>query len=284
MKVFISGDAGFVGSHFIDYCLKFGYRVRGCDTKYGEDVYDWFPKNESVDLFIHCAANVGGRAAIDKSPLWVAANLGIDQAAFDWAARTQTPMLYFSSSAAYPVSLQEGDPDRILYEEDITLRPTMGTPDSTYGWSKLSGEYMAEIVKSTGVPVYVVRPFSGYGTDQSSDYPFGAFRDRVISGEDPFQIWSDGTQKRDWIHIDDIVLACFKIIDADYQKPVNLATGRGVSFVELAEMFGAKNVELLIDKPRGCSYRVGSPEVMHQFHVPSITIEQGIERSFREVW
>lgn len=256
--------------------------MRGCDIKYGEDVLDWFGHATAIDLFIHCAANVGGRAAIDKSPLWVARNLAIDQAAFDWVAKTQTPMLYFSSSAAYPVHLQEGDPDRVLQESDITLAPTMGTPDSTYGWSKLSGEYMANIVKATGVPVYIVRPFSGYGSDQSSDYPFGAFRERVLAKEDPFQIWSDGTQKRDWIHIDDIVVACLKIVAAGHQAPVNLATGRGVSFVQLAGMFGAKNVELLVNNPRGCSYRVGSPELMHQFHVPEITIEQGIDRALRE--
>ena len=282
MNIFISGDAGFVGSHFRKFCSEAGHRVRGCDIKHNENVMDWFGTATGIDLFIHCAANVGGRLAIDKSPLWVAANLAIDQAAFDWVARTQTPMLYFSSSAAYPVWMQEGDPDRILDESDITLLPTMGTPDSTYGWSKLTGEYMANIVKATGVPVYVVRPFSGYGSDQSSDYPFGAFRDRVVSGEDPFQIWSDGTQKRDWIHIDDIIAACMKIVEADYRHPVNLATGRGVSFVQLAEMFGAKNVELLVDKPRGCSYRVGSSDLMRQFHIPQISIEQGIERALRE--
>jgi GDP-L-fucose synthase len=104
----------------------------------------------------------------------------------------------------------------------------------------------------------------------------------VLNGEDPFQIWSDGTQKRDWIHIDDIIEACMKIVEADYQHPVNLATGRGVSFVQLAEMFGAKNVELLTDKPRGCSYRVGSSDLMRQFYTPKITIEQGIERALRE--
>jgi nucleoside-diphosphate-sugar epimerase len=283
MKVFITGDAGFVGTHFTKHLRDSGAEVHGCDTKTNGDARDWFTiDRDNWDLLIHCAANVGGRAAIDKAPLWVAENMGIDQAAMGWAVKTQTPMLYFSSSAAYPTHLQEGDPDYVLVEDDITLTHEMGVPDNTYGWSKLSGEYMAVVARSHGATIHVVRPFSGYGSDQSSDYPFGAFRDRIINGENPFRIWSDGTQKRDWIHIDDVVAACMKIVSAGYQEPVNLATGRGVSFRELAAMFGATNLELLADAPRGCSYRVGSPDRMLTFHTPTVTIEQGIERALKE--
>jgi nucleoside-diphosphate-sugar epimerase len=285
MNVFITGDAGFIGTHFSNYFRESGAKVFGCDIKHGEDARDWFKTDRKEwDLLIHCAANVGGRAAIDKAPLWVAENMGIDQAAMEWAVKTQTPMLYFSSSAAYPTKLQEFDPDFVLTEDDIALEDTLGAPDNTYGWSKLTGEYMARIAQSHGATIHIVRPFSGYGSDQSADYPFGAFRDRILAKENPFIVWSDGTQKRDWIHIDDIILACVAIIKTNYQNPVNLATGRGVSFIELAHIFGAKTIKTLPNALRGCSYRVGSPSLLHNFHIPKVTIEQGVERALMGAW
>jgi nucleoside-diphosphate-sugar epimerase len=107
-------------------------------------------------------------------------------------------------------------------------------PDQTYGWAKLTGEMLAEHARAAGVAVHVLRPFSGYGEDQGTEYPFGAFIERARKREDPFVIWGDGRQVRDWVHIDDVIGATLAVVEADYQEPVNVCTGRGVSMAELA--------------------------------------------------
>ena len=128
---------------------------------------------------IHAAAIVGGRAKIDGNPLALAVNLELDAAMFQWALRTRPGrVVYLSSSAAYPVGLQGTRDHRPLLEGDIQVDdfwPVFGTPDALYGWAKLTGERLAALARAEGVPVSVVRPFSGYSHDQSEDYPFPAF-------------------------------------------------------------------------------------------------------------
>jgi nucleoside-diphosphate-sugar epimerase len=253
---------------------------------------------------VHCAANVGGRATIDGNPLWVAENLELDAAMFRWAVAMQIPrIVYYSSSAAYPTRFQEPESmhytPRALDEDMIDLSRigtrgqvrVFGTPDQTYGWAKLTGEMLAEHARAAGVAVHVLRPFSGYGEDQGTEYPFGAFIDRAKRRADPFEIWGDGRQVRDWVHIDDVIGATLAVIDADYQEPVNVCTGRGVSMRELAmacmkavsateREFVAWDIQYRPTAPNGpCVYRVGDPTRLKTIYKPQISIERGIRRA-----
>jgi len=89
---------------------------------------------------------------------------------FNWAVNTkQKKIIYYSSSAAYPVKLQR-KPYK-LKEFDINLNDVRN-PDFTYGWTKLTGEILAQFARKQGIDVYVFRPFSGYGEDQDLTYPF----------------------------------------------------------------------------------------------------------------
>ena len=115
----------------------------------------------------HFAAIVGGRAMIDGDPIQVALDLSIDAEFFFWVSRHKPQrVLYPSSSAAYPVSLQTELNTIQLKETDIDFN-NMGQPDMTYGWTKLTGEFLAKITaKHYGVSITCIRPFSGYGEDQ----------------------------------------------------------------------------------------------------------------------
>ena len=118
------------------------------------------------------AAIVGGRAKIDGDPMMVALDLSIDAEFFYWVTRHKPArVLYPSSSAAYPVSKQTEDNTIQLAEHDIDFN-NMGQPDMTYGWTKLTGEYLAHIAaKHYGIKITCIRPFSGYGEDQDLTYP-----------------------------------------------------------------------------------------------------------------
>ncbi len=280
MKILITGSEGFVGRHFYAY-LNVRHEVLGVDIKNGADCRDYFKTHDEVwDLVIHCAAIVGGREKIEGEPLSVATDLSIDAEMFNWAVRTkQKRIVYFSSSAAYPTSLQNSTYK--LRENDVNL-DVIKAPDLTYGWSKLTGEMLAGFARKVGVKVYVVRPFSGYGEDQDETYPFPAFVKRVIERQDPFVIWGDGKQVRDFIHIDDIVAAVLKMVEHDVQGPMNIGTGIATSFNDLAKMMfmAAEWVPTTIvhdtSKPVGVMYRVANPKKFLDFYTPKISLKQAI--------
>lgn len=286
MKILITGSAGFVGRHFVKRYLEQGDKVTCIDiANDGIDARDFFRNNnEQFDRVIHLAAVVGGRRMIEGSPLSLAVDLSIDAEMFGWALRTQPGCItYFSSSAAYPVFLQTPGMEVKLQENDINL-DTIATPDLSYGWAKLTGEMLARHARAKGLVVHVYRPFSGYGSDQALDYPFPSFIDRAKRKADPFEIWGDGTQVRDFIHIDDIIEATF-VGCARGVETSNLCQGRATSFNELAEIVSAiggykPTLKHLEAEPTGVHYRVGDPTYMSSFYTPKISLEEGIERAF----
>ena len=285
MRILITGHLGFVGRSFLRH-LGNGHEIVGIDLKEGNDCRDYFKHSTQVfDLVIHLAAIVGGRETIENEPLSVATDLSIDSEFFNWVIKTKQPrVVYFSSSAAYPVHLQLPELKYQLKESDINL-DDIRLPDYTYGWSKLTGEYLAKFVRQSGTKVYVFRPFSGYGADQDLTYPFPSFIDRINRKVSEFEIWGDGTQVRDFIHMDDIVEAVMTVVDNDIEvDALNLGSGIATSFNDLAEtMFKISGhtppngVKHLIGKPIGVSYRVCDPTLFNSIYKPKYTLEERIE-------
>lgn len=283
MKILITGHKGFVGRHFWSHFK--GNELLGVDIKDNQDCRDYFKKNDTVfDLVIHCAALVGGRMKIEGDPIAVATDLSIDAEMFNWAVRTKQPrVVYFSSSAAYPIDKQNTGSPYLLAEHEIDLN-SIKNPDMTYGWAKLTGEMLAEYARKQGVGVYVFRPFSGYGEDQDLDYPFPSFIKRIKDKVPEFEIWGDGNQVRDFIHIDDIIEAVMKAVELDIQEPINLGSGVGTSFNELAEMMmeiSEHKVPIVhkLDKPVGVQYRVSGNSKMLEFYQPKVSLKEGIKKS-----
>lgn len=201
-----------------------------------------------------------------------------------WLVRTGTPRaVYFSSSAAYPVALQQPGDVRRLYEEDINLQYAE-EPDATYGLAKLTGEKLAGYAEAEGCRILIPRPFSGYGEDQDPCYPFPAFIQRAKRRDDPFEIWGSGDSTRDWIHIDDLTGATLALLDADVTGPVNLGWGRATSFDELARIVTAAagyrpQFKHRVDAPQGVHHRVCDPTRMLNHYVPTVTLEEGVRRT-----
>ena len=288
MKILITGDEGFVGTNFKKHLDSKNNQITGIDIKNGRDVRDFFAKDDTkFDVVIHLAAIVGGRATIEGNPLAVAADLAIDADLFQWALRTRPGhLVYFSSSAAYPIFLQRAEYKQKLKEWDINL-DHIRTPDMTYGWAKLSGEKLASYARAEGLGITVLRPFSGYGTDQSLDYPFPSFIKRGKEKEAPFNVWGKGTQVRDFIHIEDIVRATFEAITNKVEVS-NLCSGRPTSFIDLAELVMMQagylaEIRTNPTAPVGVAYRVGDTRKMLSFYEPRISLEEGIDRALKGI-
>jgi UDP-glucose 4-epimerase len=251
-------------------------RVLGLEVERFADIY-------------HFAAIVGGRSKIDGDPMLVAQDLSIDAEIFLYVCRNKPlRFLYPSSSAAYPIDLQTEQNTLQLREADIDFK-RMGEPDMTYGWSKLTGEYLAKIAaQHYGVHVTCIRPFSGYGEDQDLSYPVPAIAARAAKREDPFQVWGTGRQGRDFVHIDDVLdltlLAMDKIGDG---RAINIGMGRLTSFLELIHVFcgfaGYKpTIKPLLDKPVGVHNRFCDMSWVEQ-HLgwqAKISIKEGMHRVY----
>lgn len=275
--LFIQADALRVMRHFSD------------DIKLFEEKYQ-FPIDRINDVF-HFAAIVGGRAKIDGDPMAVALDLAIDAEMFYWACRYKPDrLMYPSSSAAYPVDLQTEGGAIALKESDIDFT-RMGQPDMTYGWSKLTGEFLAKIAASHyGLKVTCIRPFSGYGEDQDLSYPVPAIAARAAKKEDPFEVWGSGHQGRDFVHIDDVIDCILLAMDHIHDgTAINIGMGKLTSFRDIIEVFCkiagyTPTIKPLLDKPVGVHSRYCDMSFVEEKlgWKAKISIEEGMRRVYEK--
>ena len=327
MKCLVTGGCGFIGRHFAKRLLDDGHTVAIIDNMYsGVELYDWMfrpngwdEKTRSVpnlqlmigdcrsffatavpgslwsssrfDLIIHCAAIVGGRMKIEDDPLEVATDLAIDSEFFRWvtASKSMPKVVYFSSSAVYPLEMQTKELHVALNEAVVNFDGfNIGKPDMTYGWTKLTGEYLAKFaVEKYGLHVVTYRPFGGYGEDQAPTYPFPAILKRVVQGDNPVMVWGSGDQERDWIHVDDVVETVLQTYDKLFPgRVLNIGTGIATSFFSLAEQVVAiagTGASVINDpkRPEGVFSRVADVANSHQYYVPKISLAEGIARALK---
>jgi GDP-L-fucose synthase len=307
-KVLITGGCGFVGRHFCKRLVELGWEVHvvdnlssesslpihlwpghlTCDVNFCQmDCIDYFKNcTANFDLVIHLAAIVGGRSVIENQPMLVGCDLCIDAQFFKWVVDTKPgKVVYFSSSAAYPISLQV-EKGRKLCESDLDISNLSGVPDLTYGWGKLTGEFLAKIAhEKHGIDIVCYRPFSGYGEDQHESYPFPSILERVLNNENPVEIWSDCY--RDFVHIEDIVDCVLVTMDqVNDGKAINICSGVETSFSDLVKVMkdcaGIKGgkIKVLNDMPKGVYYRVGDPTLVQKMGwKPKISLQEGISYS-----
>lgn len=259
-----------------------------------EDCRKFFNSStQHFDLVIHLAAVVGGRLTIERNPMAVAEDLSIDSEFWLWAGRTKPKQIvHFSSSAAYPVHLQLPESHRPLLEDDIDFDKAVGIPDLTYGWAKLSSEYLGRFAaKQYELNVLNFRPFSGYGEDQDESYPFPAIIRRALKASSAkthtFEVWGSGFQERDFIHISDIVELVMRASSMSIHgfSTYNLGNGIPVNFIDLAKISLSKvGLDIpVVGKsamPEGVFSRVANTNKMRDaLGLPSISLDQGIARA-----
>jgi nucleoside-diphosphate-sugar epimerase len=324
LRVLITGSHGFVGRHFTTRLLKQGHDVVGVDRmlpgsgarpvekwlehpfghqgQFQEELIDvrkWFQGHsfDQFDLAIHLAAVVGGRATIEGNPLAVAEDLALDSDFWRWVTEAKPKhVISFSSSAAYPVDLQaESKAGLLLKEEDLGFSGAIGVPDLTYGWAKMTSEYLGTVVaKNYGVKVASYRPFSGYGPDQDSSYPFRAICERAsrreVDSNGNFFVWGSGEQARDFVHISDVidcVLGTYSQIEDG--SALNISSGVLTSFKSLAKMAcnaAGWDPEIvgMSDKPEGVFSRGGdtSRQLALGFS-PRVSLQEGIVECLQQL-
>jgi GDP-L-fucose synthase len=171
----------------------------------------------------------------------------------------------------------------------IDLDGDLGAPDMSYGWAKLTSEYLAQLGhRNHGLKSVVYRPFSGYGEDQDEAYPFPAICRRALAerGAKVLSVWGTGEQMRDFIHIDDVVDGVFQTMDQiDDASALNLSTGIYTSFRDFARLAAETcgyrpEIIGLSDQPSGVFARAGDTTRQRQLgFTPQIDLQSGIQRA-----
>jgi UDP-glucose 4-epimerase len=245
VTVAVTGGASFIGSHLVEKLAGLGARVvvlddfssgrkenlRSCKDKVEVHrvnlrEYDQaraaFPERAVI---FHLAAEHGGRAFIDTHPFECWSNITLDQIAFRAAAdRNCKKIIYASSACAYPVDLQEKGQRVWLKEEDAGFYSGRKESDGEYGWAKLIGEATLQaLVKQHRVKGAAARIFSAYGPRENETHAVLAWVARAYVKQDPFVLWGDGKQERNFTYVADIVEGLIRMAErVDDGTPVNL--------------------------------------------------------------
>src|SRR5207245_9195883 len=192
---------------------------------------------QGVDTVFHLAADHGGRGYVDLHQAGPASNFFLDGMVFAEALRARVQKVVFASSGCvYPNFLQSDLSKEIYLTEDLTKGPN--DADNMYGWAKLMGEFtLKAYAREHGLKAASCRYFTVYGPRGVENHAVIAMIARAFIRQDPFEVWGDGTQIRNWTYIDDIVsgtiLAAEKIDDG---TAVNLGTMARVRVIEADKM------------------------------------------------
>lgn len=216
MKIFITGVAGFLGSHLADRMLKLGHQVKGIDNLTGGDkvnipngveffhddcdnLQTMMKITKNCDVIFHAACMAHDGLSI-VSPYFVTKNTSqITYSVISAAVQNNIKrFIYCSSMARY------GRQDIIPYTEDMTCNPT--TP---YGVAKYSSELVIkQLCELNNIEYVILVPHNIIGTRQKYDDPFrnvaSIMINRMLQGKQPI-IYGDGEQKRSFSFIDDTV-------------------------------------------------------------------------------
>jgi len=289
MKVLIVGSEGFIGSHLVDFYLVKGYEVIGVDLLEKSRLsISYFQLNQLHDnlsdvlkqhTFDYCI-NAAGNGDV---------NLSVSNPEQDFKSNTfftfqileglrlhnqSCKFLYFSSAAVY------GNPEKLPVSETDSIKPI-----SPYGWHKLLSENICkEYFELYNIQSAVVRPFSVYGPGLKKQILWDVFM-KSAHQSDNIELWGGGQEARDFIYIDDLVVAIDLILSQPILKAdiYNIASGEmtlinDVAYLLLKNLGINKSIVFngLIHKGNPIQWKANISKLNNLGFVPNISIEKGL--------
>lgn len=242
---------------------------------------------KGIQTVFHLAADHGGRGYVDLHQAGPASNLFLDGVVFWEAVKAGVEkIVYASSGCVYPNYMQT-DVDKEIYLREEDVKPPHDA-DNMYGWAKLMAELTLQAYhREHGIGTASCRYFTVYGPRGVENHAVIAMIARAFVGQNPFDVWGDGQQIRNWTHVDDIVsgtiLAAEKISGG---TAVNLGTMERVRVIDAAHMvleFSGQKAEIRLrpDMPTGPRNRVADNQLAKQLlgWEPKIPFRVGLRQT-----
>jgi UDP-glucuronate 4-epimerase len=267
MRVLVTGAAGFIGSHVCERLVARGHTVVGADA-FDDFLYPAPPKRanaaaltgaldpaafslveadicdgeamtrlcKEADVVLHLAALAGVRPSLRDPQRYVRANLHGTVSMLEACRATGVRRMVFASSSSVYGARGDGDVMAVaaFREEDACLRPA-----SPYGATKRCGELLCSTYRDLyGIGISALRFFTVYGPRQRPDMAIHKFVRAAAAGE-PITMFGDGSSRRDYTFIDDIVsgtVAAVERIQPGAYTIYNLGGTQTTSLAQLIEL------------------------------------------------
>ena len=247
MKFVVTGGAGFVGSYLVKLLINEGHSVIVIDNLVKgkksnlESVLDKIEFHEidirdyeslkkilkDIDGVFHQAALTVVQDSFDRPEEYNEVNVVGTENIFKLANEGNFKVVYASSSSVY------GHKESIPIRED-----SMRKPINPYGQTKLDDEHLFEKYSDMGTKIIGLRYFNIFGQGQTLEYAgvITKFLDRIKQKKSPI-IFGDGSQIRDFIFVEDIVMANLLAMKSQVSNLLaNIGTGKAITILELANM------------------------------------------------
>jgi GDP-L-fucose synthase len=297
---YVAGHRGLIGSAFVRRLRAEGHTNILLATRDELDltqtapVKQFFEKHRPHYVAL-CAARVGGIMANSTYPAdFIRDNLAIQMNVIEAAERTTAKrVLFFGSSCMYPRECAQP------MSEDILLS---GKPEPTslpYAIAKMSGltmclSYNKQYQSSRFLPVIPNNVFGpGDNFDEKSSHVLSALMVRIHNAKEnslpSVGLWGSGTPRREMIYVDDVVDACYFLLQEERQDlslPLNMGTGVDISIKELAETIAdvvgyRGSFELDLSKPDGAPRKLlDSSRLFSTGWRPRYTIRDGLRLTY----
>lgn len=291
-RALITGGAGFIGSHLAEYLLDEAYDVCVLDdlstgsvgnlahidtddlSIVNGDVVDRAVIDRLVrdcDVVFHLAASVGVRRVVDLPIESISINITGTEVVLEAAARWGKRTIIASTSEVY------GKSTKVPFSEDddLVLGPTHNVRWG-YAASKAIDEYLTlAYVRDRGLPATIVRLFNTVGPRQTGRYGMviPTFVRQALN-TDPITIHGDGTQRRAFAHVSDVITAVHQLAERDdtVGQVFNVGSDYEISISDLADLVKerAKSESLIVTMPYEEAWDVDGFEDI-QRRVPDLT-------------